>query len=838
MKKALFLNRKMQKADENRFSRHIPKRLLVCVLFSNCLLFALSAFNSNNSSKIVYTVNDEFDELRVKCIEYMTGGADYDHENKNIKFALTNLTATAEKYWSSMQKDPKSFLWSELKYNPNGNSSTYGTLGRICVLCLAYSTPGSSLYANRALLDDILMAMEFVGEKMLQIGKTINPADWWSAEVGCSQAMGYVLVYIYDYLTPEQIKKWCNIFDYWNPNDIRGAYYKTWGLPNGTNMTNRCVANLMRAIYGKDAELLEKVRVALNSTFFYANGINLRGTDLEDGYYPDGSYLLHIGLAHTGGYGTAHLENLPFLIYVLSNTKWALDQEKINMAWDWIYNTYMPVMYKGGVFDFVKDREVSRSGLQSHVMGQRIASALCGLALAAPEPHGSYFQSVVKGWIQEDLFLDFFSYIHQENQRLHIAATIRMEQLRLNENIKPLTDFTMGRMFAVSARAVSFRPGYAYGVAMNCSRMKYYETIHGESLKSWYFNEGMTFFVNDDDLGQYDGDYWATVNWYRLPGTTVDTKERANQEGGSTSNNFIYSRNHWAGGVALGDRYVATGYHMDAYNVTLTARKSWFMLDHKVIALGADINSTDNRTVETIVDNRKLTSNGNNLLIIDGKDKSKDLNRSEKMADVSWMWLEKTGGYYFPKKTGINVLRENRTGSWSEINNGQYFALTNYFQTMWIDHGKSPKNATFEYVFLPNISVEETKKFSENPDFEILENSKKAQGIFDRPSGVTAVNFWTDEGYTVGGITANGHASVMVWNSGNKVSVAVSEPTWQNNGTLRVKIDSRQKFTFGNAVSIDDRITVVENTGSTVVLNVNLSGRPNGATFKVTFANK
>ena len=811
--------------------------LLAAGLTMSLHLIAQTPGQTVNRVKRVFTVNDEFDELRVKCIEYMTGGTNYDLNNKNIKFAMSELTSRATDHWTRMLKKPEKFLWSD-QSNLNSYSHTYGSFSRLADMCLAYSTFGSALYQNVDLRKDILMGFEWVVDNMFHTGKAMDPNQWWAIEVGSSQAMGYVMLHMYEYFTPEQLKKWCDTFDYWHPNGLRGAYPE-WGFPNGTNMTNRCVAFLSRAICGKDAVIMEKVRVALNGTFFYANGINAKGTDLEDGYYRDGSYLLHIGLAHTGGYGTAHLENLPYLIYALSNTKWSLDQDRINMAWDWIYNSYMPVMFKGGVFDFVKDREISRAGLQSHVMGQRIASALAGLALAAPEPHKSYFQSVVKGWIQADYTRDFFADIHQENQRLHIAATIRMEQLMNDASIKPITEYTMGRMFAVAARAVSFRPGYAYGVAMNCSRMKYYETIHGENLQGWYMNEGMTFFVNNDDLGQYDGDYWATVNWHRLPGTTIDVIERAKQEAGSTSNKYIYSKHHWAGGVQMGDRYVATGYHMDAYNVTLTARKSWFMLDNKIIALGADINSTDNRTIETIVDNRKLNSNGNNLFIVDGKEKSKDLDWSEKMTKVSWMWLETTGGYYFPKKTGINALREKRTGSWSMITQGgDRTPINNNFLTLSIDHGKSPSGASYEYVFLPNATADFTKKFAQNPDFEILENSKKAQGIFDKPSGVTAVNFWTEENYTVGGITSSGHASVMVWKNAYEVSVAISEPTWQNKDKLRVKIAPRQKYTFGKTVSKDERITVVENTGSAVVLEVDLSGRPNGATFTVTFTGR
>ena len=50
------------------------------------------------------------------------------------------------------------------------------------------------------------------------------------------------------------------------------------------------------------------------------------------------------------------------------------------------------------------------------------------------------------------------------------------------------------------------------------------------------------------------------------------------------------------------------------------------------------------------------------------------------------------------------------------------------------------------------------------------------------------MNFWNSKGKTVEGITSNKAASVTMQVSDGLVSVGVSDPTQENNGTIEVSI--------------------------------------------------
>lgn len=79
---------------------------------------------------------------------------------------------------------------------------------------------------------------------------------------------------------------------------------------------------------------------------------------------------------------------------------------------------------------------------------------------------------------------------------------------------------------------------------------------------------------------------------------------------------------------------------LDPDNSTLSGKKSWFMFDDEIVALGAGITSTDNRKVETIVDNRKLKASGDNVLTVNGEAKPSALGWSESMNQVHWAHLK------------------------------------------------------------------------------------------------------------------------------------------------------------------------------------------------------
>lgn len=96
----------------------------------------------------------------------------------------------------------------------------------------------------------------------------------------------------------------------------------------------------------------------------------------------------------------------------------------------------------------------------------------------------------------------------------------------------------------------TFWTGHQHVLA-SCFRFEY---GNGENIKGWFTGVGMTTLYNND-LKQYSDNYWATVNMYRLPGTTTD---------GSGSGTPVDWKNYanpntWVGGSSVDQLYGSSG---------------------------------------------------------------------------------------------------------------------------------------------------------------------------------------------------------------------------------------------------------------------------------------
>lgn len=246
---------------------------------------------------------------------------------------------------------------------------------------------------------------------------------------------------------------------------------------------------------------------------------------------------------------------------------------------------------------------------------------------------------MAKYWIQEDSHLNYLTNLTDFND-IKLA-----EKLLKNDAIKPRGELLLHKTFANMDRVVTRKPGYAFGISMYSDRIQNYEDMNNENRKGWYTGEGMTYLYNND-LDQFSDGFWPTVDPYRLPGTTVDTMARADGSGEHRSDNS------WVGGSTLANMYGTAGMNYSAWNSSLTAKKSWFMFDDEIVALGAGISSKEDRTIETIVENRKIGEGGINQLSIDGEKQANLFSQTAKK-NVNWAFLEGTNagsdiGYYFP----------------------------------------------------------------------------------------------------------------------------------------------------------------------------------------------
>lgn len=676
-----------------------------------------------------------------------------------------------------MDKSPGGYLWSDLA-GSDASAHITGCYTRLREMALAYSTCTSALCDNDSLLNDLLTGLDWMHQSRYN-GRIAQYGNWWDWQIGAPLRLLDIAILLYPCLTSAQIA------DYM---DAVGAFLPSASAFTGANRVWTAAAAALRGVILQDGGLVASARDALRQVFRYVSS--------GDGFYRDGSFIQHDCLSYNGGYGIALLGDISGLISLLDGSPWAVTDPQAGNMYQWVHDAFEPFIYKGALMDMTRGREISRSAVQDHAKGARLIQSILRLSSFAPAAYAAAYRSMVKYWIQADTCRSFYA-------DCPIPLIVSAKAIMNDDSVIPRGELIACKPFNSMDRAVHLRPGFGFAVSMSSGRISNYESINGENKRGWYTGEGMTYLYNGD-LGHYSGDYWPTVNPYRLPGTTVDTIARADGSG----QNFL-SLSSLAGGVELAGLYGAAAMSLQAWNSNLRAEKAWFMFDDEIVALGAGIANREQagegwdgaaRRVETIIENRRLDDNGGNTLLINGKDRSGPYGWSEDKA----VWAHLSGsaagadiGYFFPGGGVVKGLREARTGSWSLINvNGSKADITRSYQTLWFDHGSNPAAGAYCYVLLPGRSPQQVQNYATNPDIEVLENSTSAQAVLEKTLNVAGVVFLTDTLKWVqrGGvnfISSGKKAVVMTRETPSGIEVAVSDPTQQNSGVISIEINRR-----------------------------------------------
>ena len=257
---------------------------------------------------------------------------------------------------------------------------------------------------------------------------------------------------------------------------------------------------------------------------------------------------------------------------------------------------------------------------------------------------------------------------------------------------------------------------------------------------------------------QYTDCFWPTVDRYRLPGTTVSTKRLADSAGGEWGEPKPAVR--WVGGATDGE-FAAIGQHLKGLGSTLEARKSWFCLADTIVCLGAGITGHRRRPRR---DGRRQPQPG--------------------------------GGRHPDPRTGSRVgppRRPRRLGLPRPVAPCAPSARTapapgptstpaappkrrtRRWQTLWLDHGTDPVDASYAYVLLPGASRRTVAaRAADRHWLSVLANDGGRQAVAVPSLGLTAANFW--RAGRAGPLTASARASVLVRRRGRTATLSVSEP--------------------------------------------------------------
>jgi hyaluronate lyase len=754
---------------------------------------------------------DEFDVLRDRWAALNTGGA-FDPSEPVYADALAKLTAQAQEFVDSLITDTnRTALWPDLPLSAtSGNFAISYT--RLKTIALARATPGTTLTSDPA--DRLSRALDFLNQRAYN--ETLpETGNWWFWEIGAPRALLDTCILAYDVLSADQLAAYLRAVDRFVPDPNRRT-----NSPNlretGANRVDKALIVALRGIVGKSAPKVAAGRDALSDVAEGGRNSVFKYVTSGDGFYRDGSFVQHGNLAYVGTYGNVALGGVANLFSLLGGSTWQITDPNRAVILDAVEASFAPFIVDNLMMDCVSGRAISRERAGDHRHGHATTSSVLLLASGVAEPYASRYKALAKGWITRDRLADYLP-------GASIPEISRAKAVLDDAAVTPAPATPAHFQFHNQDRVVHRRPGWTFAIAMSSKRMARYEWGNGENLRGWYVGDGMTYLYNDDHAQFYDA-YWPTVDAQRLPGTTVSTKPRQpHGTGGGTGTIAAYA--DWVGGASYRNEAGAVGMHLINHDKTVQARKSWFCLADSIVALGAGIAGTDGYPVETVVENRNLHEDGTAALVVDGVTQA----GNGAYDGPRWAHLEGVGGYVFPHGGRLRATREDRTGTWREINTGNDTAgsttpYTRRYVSLVFEHGTDI--GEYAYVLLPGAGIGDTEERAASPGVTVLSNTAEVQAVHSGRDQLTLANFWTAG--AVGGITASGPASVVVGTDGRTIHVAVSDPS-RTVQTLRLTVDRR----VAGVLTKDDTVTVVA-AGKQLVLDIAVTGS-RGATHTATF---
>ncbi|GGT00573.1 polysaccharide lyase 8 family protein [Streptomyces griseoviridis] len=758
---------------------------------------------------------DEFDHLRSTWRGLILGaGFSPTAEPFASKLAQLGTSAAA---WRTAMSPTAGSLWPQMVWldpEPDTDTASYTysaqiqlTLQRLRSMAEAYAQPGTGLTGDTGYARDVVAGLRHVVTDVYHAGQAPY-GNWYNWQIGGPQALLDAAIILHDHVDDELRAAITAAVGAFVPDSAVASYS---GTSTGANRVDLCRTIALSGLVGADAGRLSVAAAALSPVFPYVTS--------GDGLYRDGSFVQHTWVPYAGSYGADLFSGLSLLFALLAGSRWEITDPARENYFDAVERAWAPFLFNGLCMDAVSGRAISRGvppgtsagANDDHLRGHAIIASIVALGRAASAEQNARWRALAKGWVQRA----YFSAPHTDPM-LGVYKLAQLQEVANDSTVKPLPEPLEHRLFPSQDRAVHRRTGWAACLSMASERIAHYEWGNGENLRGWHTGAGWLSWWGDDfGNEQYSQGFWATVDPYRLPGTTVSRKRLADGEGGQWGAERPDAR--WVGGTTDGT-YAAVGQHLKGLSSTLEARKSWFFLDEGIVCLGAGITAADGQAVDTVVDNRRLGGDGAAALTVDGRRMPGGSGWTRTFTDPGWAHLAGHGGYVFPEGGRVTALREERTGRWSDIRTGSSTEpVTDRYLTLYVDHGTDPVDAGYAYVLLPGAGAARTASRAAGARglLRTLVNTPEAQGVHVPSLGVTAVNFWAEG--SAAGLTVSAPCSVLVRHGrGGTATVCVADPTreltaltvtWDHRvtsvvsrpGTVRAASTGRElKLTFGS----------------------------------------
>lgn len=761
---------------------------------------------------------DTFDALRNRWVNHLTGGAGIGLASEAAMARIERLSEKAAASYGSADRSPApgDDIWPDLPMRGPEPAAITTTYRRVLAVATAWATPGTAQYRER---DVERTLVDWYRHMTGSWYNTATPpaGNWWFWEIGVPRVLGDLTLLMYGSLSDDDVSRALRALRHFtpDPNWIEAGNRAA----TAANRADKCLACLLRGIAARSGGEIALARDALsdrrgggaNSLFAYVTS--------GDGFYADGSYIHHELLPQAGTYGKAALAAVAPSIMLLDRTPWELPLTAVRPLLDSVERSFAPFLWNGRMMETVRGRAVARQHENDQRDGWDTIEAVMLLAGYVDPSYRETYLGLAKGWLERS-----------SGDYLAAATTVsdlkRAEALLGDPDVRPAPE-PLGHVRTAHQERMAHRGhGWAYTVATSSSRIGRYGWGNGENRYGWHQGDGAAYLYLANDPDQFADDYWPTVDPYRLPGTTASIARR--EPGPDTGTPIPEADNAWGGGVSLAGRWGTAGMNLTNELGDVRGKKSWFLLEDRVVAVGSGIIVTG-PGAETTIENRAFRPGTAPRFTVDGKPLAPGERRG--LDAPSWAHVDGVAGYVFLGTYAARATLGDRSGSWRDINSGpdtkgSTDRRTRTYATLSLVHPSGTGGDRYAYVILPGATPERTRAHAIDSPVDVVRGDPSAHVVRVRRGSrwYQFAHLW--EGVDDGVVRADGPCAVLVTATDEDARIAVSDPT-RSVSRVVIRLETPRRYTRVAWSSSRLRIR----TGDTITIDADLASS-RGASFE------
>ncbi len=591
--------------------------------------------------------------------------------------------------------------WPYIRYEDVSREGFDNTihLNNLLRLAVAYKSSASNYFNDNNILKTIIRGLKFWCDNDF-IGE-----NWWNNQIGTPQMLVRIMLVVGDELPQKLILKSQKIIG-------RADITKGGSRPGGDRI--------------KVASIAAKNQLFLKNQTQFELIINIIENEIKFVDWIGNEFGYTYSKSNTGGFNEFIKANGRGLQYDFSfhhRTDGVNNTLSYGLGWAYAFVEWA---------FYTRNTDYSFSSDKSKILVDYYLDGVCKTSVYGVKPDfGAKNRSISR--IGSTKAFD-----NEIPEKILALTSYRLDELKQiiklrskDANVRPISHATY---YWNSEHFAFQRPDFYSSVRLYSSRnMNMESPYNSEGLLNHHRGDGANHLYT---YGHEYEDISPVLDYQKIPGTTVVQKKklphhRDIKKLGLTD--FV--------GAATDGNYGVVGFDFKSIHDPLVARKSWFFFDDQYVCLGSGISTKSKNEVNTTINQCLL----NGAVNISSKGKSRKLdNGSQVYHDVDWIHHDNVA-YFLPVSGDIELHNDFSEGSWWRINkqiDSPKDQISKEVFKLWIDHGVSPNNESYEYIVRPNTNLDELEKGKVTNPIDIISNTPYLQAVQNKEVNLIQAVFY------------------------------------------------------------------------------------------------